>query len=48
MAVIQGAAVALMCFLTVFAALGGVYLLVKAITLLLGVFLRKGGVSDVE
>ncbi len=38
MTVFQGAAVAMMCFLTVFAALGGVYLLVKAITLLLRAF----------
>ena len=42
MTVFQGATVALMCFLTVFAALGGVYLLVKAITLLFRAFSQEG------
>ncbi|HWS29476.1 MAG TPA: hypothetical protein VN512_05100 [Clostridia bacterium] len=41
MTVSEGWAVAAMCFLTVFLALGGVYVLMKALSALLGAFSRE-------
>ncbi len=43
MSVVEGTAVALVCIFTVFAALGGLYALIKAISLLLRALERKTG-----
>jgi len=41
MTISEGSAVAAMCFLTVFLALGGVYVLIKALSALLNAFTRE-------